>query len=143
MEDSNVPPEGNPSRPPGTRNLIRNLVLALATLAILGALVWLFGSEGQQPQAPTNVKDLPRVDGTLIEVEARRLVMRPFEPLDGSEKIEFTIVDKYAKNFDLAHLRSHSSVAIPTRIYYLKRDGEYLAVYKTDAPANDRKKDGS
>ena len=114
-------------------------LLALPAVLLLGALVWLFAAEGSQPPAPTDLADLadlPRVDGTLNVVEETRLVMTPFEPLDGDAEVEFTIPEKYRANFDLAHLRSHSSVGIPTRIYYLEQDGQLLAVYKADAPAN-------
>ena len=41
--------------------------------------------------------------------------------------------DRY---FDLAHIQSHSSIALPTRIYF-ERDGDrYYARFKEDAPAN-------
>ena len=114
----------------------RRWLIALPAVVLLGALVWLFAAEGSQPPAPTNLADLPRVDGTLNVVEETRLVMTPFEPLNGDAEVEFTIPDKYRANFDLAHLRSHSSVGIPTRIYYIEQDGVLLAVYKADAPAN-------
>ena len=113
----------------------RLLVVALALLACV-LLFLLFRGEGAEPAAPVNVEDLPRVDGTLLVVEDDRLVMRPFEPLDGQDEVEFELREAYRENFDLAHLRSHSSVAIPTRIFY-RRDGQaYVAVYKMDAPAN-------
>ena len=41
-----------------------------------------------------------------------------------------------AANFDIAHLQSHSSVALPTRLYLERSGGRYFAVYKEDAPAN-------
>jgi hypothetical protein len=116
----------------------RNLLIALPLIALLAGLGWLFSAEGTAPAAPENLADLPRVDGTLNVVEADRLVMTLFEPLDGQSEVEFIVPEKYAGNFDLAHMRSHSSVGIPTRIYYLdqKQDGAYVAVYKADAPAN-------
>jgi hypothetical protein len=112
------------------------MVIAAVVVVLVAPVVWLFWSEGAQPKAPVNLADLPRVDGTLNTVEADRLVMTPFEPLDGKTQVEFEVPAKYRENFDLAHLRSHSSVGIPTRLYYLKQDGRYLAVYKADAPAN-------
>ena len=100
------------------------------------ALFLLFRGESAPPAAPVNLEDLPRVDGTLTAVEDNRLVMKPFEPLDGKSEVEFELRDAYKKNFDFAHLRSHSAVGIPTRIYF-RRDGDvYVAVYKADAPAN-------
>jgi hypothetical protein len=114
----------------------RRFTVAAAALLIFGVLFLLFRGESSPPAAPVNVEDLPRVDGTLTTVEDDRLVMKPFEPLDGKTELEFERREAYKKNFDLAHLRSHSAVGIPTRIYY-RRDGDvYVAVYKTDAPAN-------
>jgi hypothetical protein len=113
----------------------RLTVLAVALLAC-GLLFLLFRGEGAAPPAPVNLQDLPRVDGTLLVVEDDRLVMEPFEPLEGKDEITFELRDAYRQNFDLAHLRSHSSVAIPTRIFYRKDGDAYVAVYKQDAPAN-------
>lgn len=126
---------GDPS-PPRRRDR-RFLGAAAAAAALtLGGLGWLFAGEGAAPAPPVNLADLPKVDGTLNVVEADRLVMTAFEPVDGSDQVTFTIPEQYRKNFDMAHLRSHSSVGIPTRVYYIDRDGVRLAVYKGDAPAN-------
>lgn len=116
----------------------RNLLLGIPLIVLLLGLGWLFSAEATAPPAPANLADLPRADGTLTVAESDRLIMTLFEPLDGRTEVEFVVPDKYAGNFDLAHLRSHSSVGIPTRIYYLdqKQDGAYIAVYKGDAPAN-------
>lgn len=125
--------------PPSSRSRSkRNSLIALPVVVLLLALGWLFSAEAQPPAAPTDLADLPRVDGTLSVVEADRLVMTLFEPLDGQDEMQFVVPEKYAANFDLAHLRSHSSVGIPTRIYYLakQQDGAWIAVYKADAPAN-------
>ena len=123
---------------PGRSHTKRNLLIAVPVLALLLALGWLFSAEAQPPSAPADLADLPRADGTLSVVEADRMVMTLFEPLDGEDEKEFVVPEKYAGNFDLAHLRSHSSVGIPTRIYYLdqQQDGAWVAVYKADAPAN-------
>lgn len=123
---------------PRRNNSKRALLIGLPLVALLFGLGWLFSGEAQAPPAPANLADLPRVDGTLNVVEADRLVMTLFEPLDGQDEVEFVVPQEYAANFDLAHMRSHSSVGIPTRIYYLdqKQDGAYIAVYKGDAPAN-------
>lgn len=109
--------------------------LALGALTVV-SLVWLFGPGGDDPKAPANVKSLPHVDGTLVVVEDRRLVMEPFRPLAGQTEIEFTIREQDARYFDIAHLKSHSSIALPTRIYYQRSGGQYFARYKEDAPAN-------
>jgi hypothetical protein len=123
------------------RRLLAFIAITLAL--VVGALGWLFWSEGAQPAAPpVALETLPRVDGTLLVVERDRLVMKPFEPLNGQARIEFAIPEQYRQYFDLAHLRSHASVGIPTRIYYLERDGGLLAVYKGDAPVNSKPSSG-
>lgn len=110
---------------------------AAALLALfLGCVVWLFGSAPPEIERPANVASLPSVDGTLLVVEPDRLVLDAFEPLDGDAEIEFTIRDADRGHFDLAHLRSHSSIALPTRLFYEQDGGEYFAVYKEDAPVN-------
>jgi hypothetical protein len=108
----------------------------IAALALAGALIWLFSGEGDQPKPPVNLSDLAFVDGTLNVVEDDLLVMTAFQPVDGRGEITFSIPEKYQPNFDMAHLRSHSSVGIPTRVYYIEQNGQFLAVYKADAPAN-------
>lgn len=130
------PPPTKPAAGSFTAGRRRLALIAVPAVALLAALVWLFGSEGAAPEPPAQLSDLPVLDGTLNVVESGRLVMTPFEPLDGQTSVEFSVPEQYQGNFDLAHLRSHSSVGIPTRIYYLERDGDLLAVYKDDAPVN-------
>jgi hypothetical protein len=109
---------------------------------LLAGLFWLFRPGGESANAPVDVFKLPKMDGTLVVVEPPRLVLRPFQPVDGQREVEFTIREQDMKNFDLAHLRSHSSIGLPTRLFYLEEDGKRYAVYKVDAPANSRQ-DGS
>ena len=126
-------PTAAPSRP-------RLLALITVVLVLLVAgLGWLFAGEGSQPpRPPVALESLPRVDGTMTVVERDRLVMKPFTPVNGKAELEFVLLDEYRQYFDLAHLRSHAAVGIPTRIYYLDRDGQLVAVYKGDAPVNSR-----
>ena len=113
------------------------LAIACAlSLALLGGLLWLFSPGGEDPQAPPGLADLPRMDGTIVEVEESALVMRPFEPVDGQEEVTFLIQPENREEFDFAHLRSHSSIGLPTRIFYERENGRMYAVYKMDAPAN-------
>jgi hypothetical protein len=110
---------------------------ALLTL-FLGITLWLFGSTPPEIERPAGIESLPSIDGTLLVVESDRLVLDAFTQLDGDDELEFTIRPEDASHFDLAHLRSHSSIALPTRLYY-ERDGDTLyAVYKEDAPANSK-----
>lgn len=108
----------------------------------LGVMLWLFGSAPPELERPVNIESLPSVDGTLLEVDSRKLVLEPFRALDGKDEVTFRIRKADAGHFDIAHLRSHSSIALPTRLYY-ERDGDtYYAVYKEDAPANSRREAG-
>jgi len=112
-------------------------VAGLLTLLVLAGLFWLFRPGDGGPKAPVDVFKLPRMDGTLVVVEPPRLVLKPF---DGASDVQFTIRDQDRRNFDVAHLRSHSSIGLPTRIYFLQEGGKRYAVYKTDAPANSRRR---
>ena len=114
-------------------------VAGVVMVLLLAGLFWLFRPGGEDAKAPVDVFKLPKIDGTLVVVEPPRLVMRPFQPVDGKDEIEFTIREQDKKNFDVAHLRSHSSIGLPTRIYYLEEGGKRFAVYKTDAPANSQR----
>ena len=119
----------------------RKLVAGLTALAIgsISLIVWLFGPTPAEPKAPVNVASLPAIDGTLVEVELPRLVMKSFRPIDGKTELEFIVREQDRENFDVAHLRSHSSIGLPTRIYYLQEEGKLYAVFKEDAPANSRR----
>jgi len=123
------PPEYQPPR-------LRYIGIALAALLASVGLYALFGGGSGEPDRPAGVENLAFVDGTLAVVEQNRLVMRTFQPLEGESEVTFSIAPQDQGNFDIAHLQSHSSVAIPTRIYYRKQGGTLFAVYKEDAPAN-------
>ena len=105
--------------------MLAGSLLAGALVSI--ALVWLF-SPGEH--------EVKALDGTLVVVEDRALTMEPFKPVDGRATVHFTIREQDVKYFDVAHLKSHSSIALPTRIYYVKSGEQYFARYKEDAPAN-------
>ena len=115
----------------------------LGAVVIGSVLFWLFGPGGSTPEAPVNLSDVPYIDGTLVEVEPPTLVLRPFDESAGAEEMEFTIRPQDEQHFDVAHLRSHSSIGLPTRLYYLEENGRKFAVYKQDAPANSNREDGS
>ena len=88
------------------------------------------------PAKPASAQGLPYLDGTLVVADETRLVMRPF---DGSAEVTFAIRPQDVQNFDIAHLQSHSSVGIPTRIYYEEQGGTKYAIYKEDAPGNSQR----
>ena len=115
----------------------RSLYVLPAFLVVFA--LYLFTGPGGSPDPPPDLGSLRHVDGTLVEVEQRRLVMRPFEPLDGRREVAFAIRPRDDRYFDLAHIQSHSSVALPTRIYYERQGGRYYARFKKDAPANSRR----
>lgn len=129
-----APGDGRPDDEERGQDRRRLFLLGAGLLVILGALGWLFS--GQAAPERMAIGDLPWVDGTLTIVEPTRLQMNTFEPLDGSTIIDFEILPRDQGAFDLAHIRTHSSLAIPTRIYFERSGDIYLAVYKTDAPLN-------
>ena len=117
---------------------LKLIAAAIATILVAVGLYALFGGGSGEPGRPAGAAGLAHVDGTLAVVEQDRLVMRTFQPLDGRSEVTFTILPGDQGNFDIAHLQSHSSVAIPARIFYRREGGTYYAVYKEDAPANSR-----
>lgn len=141
MTDGTAPAPPGASGPRISRGLVA--VITATTIAMLSVLGWLFGPAASEPPAPVNVDALPSVDGTVVVVDLPRLVLKAFRPLDGRREIEFTVPEAQRSNFDVAHLRSHSSIGLPTRIYYVREGDRYLAVYKEDAPANSSREGGS
>ncbi len=110
---------------------------AFAVILLLGVGVWAFAPSDAPPiTPPENVDELPYADGVMVEVDLPRLVMESYSPVDGRQEVEFRVRDSDLKYFDVVHLRAHSSIGLPTRVFY-ERDGDtYWAVYKEDAPAN-------
>ena len=126
------PPPEPDHQPPRLKFLLAAIVVCLAAVG----LILLFGGGTSEPSKPGNAQDLPYIDGTLVVAEERRLVLRP---LDGGAEVTFTIRPEDVGNFDIAHLQSHSSVGIPTRIYYDEEGTTRYAVYKEDAPVNSQR----
>lgn len=115
------------------------LVIAASVVAgalLAGGVAWLFGSGSSEDHDPGEAAVLPFVDGTLTTVERNRLVIKALEPLDGRRTVEFAIRPVDERYFDIAHLQSHSAVALPVRIYYRRSGARYLARYADDAPVN-------
>ena len=128
--------EGSPPDPGYQPPRLKFLLAAIAVCLAAVGLILLFGGGSSEPSRPANAQDLPYVDGTLVVAEETRLVLRP---ADGGAEVNFTIRPEDVRNFDIAHLQSHSSVGIPTRIYYEEEGGTRYAVYKEDAPANSQR----
>lgn len=117
--------------------------MAAAALVSLAVLIALFSGSSENAAPPpayvtdtTAAPQVQRVDGTLTLVQEDRLVLEPFS---GEAEMTFTILPEDLPNFDIAHMQSHSSVALPTRIYYERAGGRLVARYKEDAPANSRR----
>ena len=107
-----------------------------AALLSFALLIWLFSPGESEVEAPANIDQLEQIDGTMLVAEDDELVMRPFEPFEGQEEITFVVNEANQKNFDLAHLRSHSAIGLPTRVFFRRKGDQLIAVYKEDAPAN-------
>jgi hypothetical protein len=108
----------------------------IAAAALVSFALYLFLGSGGAPDPPPDLESLHFVDGTLTVVEERRLIMRPFEPLDGRREVAFVIRPRDERYFDIAHMQSHSSVGVPTRIYFEQDGRRYIARFKEDAPVN-------
>lgn len=104
---------------------------------LLGVGIWLFApSDLTEVQPPPDIESYAYVDGVLSEVELPTLSMNAYEAINGSTELTFVVPDENLQYFDVVHLRAHSSIGLPTRVFYKEQDGELIAVYKIDAPAN-------
>ena len=130
--DEQSPSPGPSHDPPRLKVLFAAIAVCLAVVG----LILLFGGTSSEPSKPASAEDLPFIDGTLVVVEETRLVLRP---ADGGAEIDFTVRPEDVGNFDIAHLESHSSVGIPTRIFYEEEGGTKYAIYKEDAPVNSQR----
>jgi hypothetical protein len=110
---------------------------AFALAALLGVGIWLFSpSDLSEIQPPPNIESYDYVDGVLSEVQLPILVMNAYDTVEGEKKLTFRVPEANLRYFDVVHLRAHSSIGLPTRLYYERIKGELVAVYKVDAPAN-------
>ncbi|MFP5452141.1 MAG: hypothetical protein ACLGG9_10400, partial [Thermoleophilia bacterium] len=111
-------------------------VTALVT-ALVGVGAWLFApSELGELAPPPDLASYEYVDGVVSDVSLPTVVLESYTQVDGANSITFGVRDADLRYFDVVHLRAHSSIGLPTRIYY-ERDGDRLwAIYKEDAPAN-------
>jgi len=113
------------------------LVVTVLVAIMVGAGAWLFApSSAGVAQPPPNLEQYDYVDGVLVEVDLPQLIMNSYDPLHGESRITFRVPDASLQYFDVVHLRAHSSIGLPTRVYYDDLDGELIAVFKTDAPLN-------
>lgn len=123
-----------PNKPVGT---LATASLTVFLTSILGIGVWLFSpSDLSEVQPPPNLESYQYVDGVLSEVNLPILVMNAYDEVDGESVLTFRVPETSLQYFDVVHLRAHSSIGLPTRLYYEEIDNELVAVYKIDAPAN-------
>lgn len=110
---------------------------ALVLAALLGTGIWLFSpSDTTEIEPPPNIESYEYIDGVLSTVELPILVMNAYDKIDGEDTLTFRVPDENLRYFDVVHLRAHSSIGLPTRLYYERIGDEFVAVYKVDAPAN-------
>lgn len=111
--------------------------LTVFLTSVVGIGAWLFApSDLSEVQPPPNLETYAYVDGVMSEVNLPTLVMNAYDPVNGDSVVTFTVPETSLRYFDVVHLRAHSSIGLPTRIYYEEIEGELIAVYKIDAPAN-------
>ncbi len=117
-------------------------IASFAMIVLVSMGVWLFApSDASDIQPPANLASLPYVDGVMVEVDLPNLVMDAYSPLNGQQELRFKVRDSDTQYFDVVHLRAHSAIGLPTRLFY-EQDGDTLwAVYKQDAPANSVEKE--
>lgn len=92
---------------------------AFALILLVGIGAWAFApSDAPAITPPENVDELPYADGVMVEVDLPRLVLQSYAPVDGKTEVEFRVRDSDLKYFDVVHLRAHSSIGLPTRVFY-------------------------
>lgn len=112
-------------------------VTTFALILLISVGGFLFApSDATAPQPPANVDSLPYVDGVLVVVELPDLVLDAYDPINGEQELSFKVREADSQYFDVVHLRAHSSIGLPTRLFYEEEGGQRWAVYKEDAPAN-------
>jgi hypothetical protein len=138
MSDNLLPAVQVTASPPSQkRGRGETSAVTLALTMLLGVGLWLFSpSDTGEIQPPPDIESYEFVDGVLSEVELPILVMNSYTPVDGETNLTFTVPDENLRYFDVVHLRAHSSIGLPTRLYFQRDGDELIAVYKIDAPAN-------
>jgi hypothetical protein len=112
-------------------------LLSMFLTLFLGSVVWLFApSDTAEVKPPVGLESFRYVDGVMSKVDLPRLTMKAYTEVDGKKNLEFKVPESSLRFFDVVHMRAHSSIGLPTRIYFKVVDGGFIAVYKTDAPAN-------
>ena len=112
-------------------------VVSFALIVLVSMTAWLFApSDAADIQPPANLASLPFVDGVMVEVDLPNLVMDAYDPVNGERELRFKVRDSDTRYFDVVHLRAHSSIGLPTRLFYEQEGDTLWAVYKQDAPAN-------
>ncbi len=112
-------------------------LLSMFFTLFLGSIIWLFApSDTGEAKPPPGLESFRYVDGVMSKVDLPLLVMKAYDEVDGKKNLEFKVPESSLRFFDVVHMRAHSSIGLPTRIYFKVVNGEFIAVYKTDAPAN-------
>ena len=133
-----MPPHVALAKAPHRRwSAVITFAATVAMTTLLGVGAWLFApSELGELQPPPDLASYDYVDGVVSEVEIPRVTLEAYEPIDGERSLVFEVREADARYFDVIHLRAHSSIGLPTRLYYERDGGRLRAVYKEDAPAN-------
>ena len=112
-------------------------LLVMFLTSFLGIGIWLFApSDTGEVKPPPGLSSFQYVDGVMTKVDLPLLTMKSFSKVEGRSNLEFSVPESSLRFFDVVHMRAHSSIGLPTRIYFKEVKGKLIAVYKTDAPAN-------
>ena len=113
------------------RDLLRLAGFLLALLVVTGAVLLATGGGGSSSDSSKASEGQGTVDGLVETVSADQLVLKPS---DGRAAMTFKIRATEAPNFDVFHLQQHAADGFPTRVTFIREDGQLYALRADDAP---------
>ena len=116
------------------------LIVAAAVLTSVPLALVLFGSGSESGgSAGSLAGGAPlEVDGFVASVGPSQFVLQPFAPVDGEDRLEFSVRREDASMVDVPHLAEHAALGTPVKILYRRDDDELGAVGSLDLPFTPR-----
>lgn len=134
--ESQPPPGGDSDTSAGAAKQLSTKAVALVVVCVtlaaiaIGVVAWMVfaggSSDGGRRYGPPNDR---YVDGQLMTVSNSKIIL-----FAGARQINFKIRSSDAKSIDISHAQLHANVGIPTRVYYISKDGAKYATWLDDAP---------